>query len=120
MKPESGINNRWELLEQSIGIDDLMRKFNGYGWYNGEHVRISKDEHWSGWWNDCYNFVSIFPKTYCGKRMIQSISEAFAANGYKITPIINSGVSIIYETMTAQESHEKARQNLLSGGRMSD
>lgn len=120
MKSESGINNRWELLEQAIGIDDLKHKFNGYGWYQGEHVRISKDEHWSGWWNDCYNFVCIFPETYHGKRMLQSVSEKFAENDYTITPIINSGISITYETMTPQESHEKARQNLLAGGRMSD
>ena len=120
MKPESGIEHRWELLEQAIGVDDLRHKFNAYGWYNGEHLRITKDEHWSGWWNDCFNFVSIFPKTYHGKRMLQSVSEVFKGNGYMISPIINSGISITYETMTPQESHEKARQNLLNGGRMSD
>ena len=120
MKPESGINNRWKLLEQAIGVDGLKYKFNGYGWYDGEHVRVSKSEHWSGWWNDCYNFVSIFPKTYHGKRMLQSVSEVFAGNGYTIEHIINGGISIIYKTMTPQESHEKALQNLLNGGRMSD
>lgn len=120
MRPESGINNRWALLEQATELSCLRQKFNAYGWYNGEHLRITKDEHWSGWWNDCFNFVSIFPTTYHGKRVLQSVGDVFARNGYTISPIINGGISITYETMTPQESHEKARQNLLNGGRMSD
>lgn len=120
MKPESGIKGRWELLEEIIGIENLKHKFNAYGWYNGEHLRITKDEHWSGWWNDCFNFVTVFPKTYTGKRLVQRIGEAFTDNGYTVRACINQGISILYETMTAEESHKKAEQNLLSGGRMSD
>lgn len=120
MKPESGINNRWKLLESATHIDDLRNKFDAYGWYNDEHLKMSKDEHWSGWWNDCFNFISIFPNTYHGKLMIRSISNVFAENGYTIRAIINNGIDIVYSTMTQQESHEKAKRNLLNGGRMSD
>lgn len=120
MKPESGINNRWKLLESIVGVENLKSKFNAYGWYYNIHLKISKDEHWGGWWNDCFNFVDVFPKTDLGKELIQSITDVFTENGYTIQPIVNNGISIIYMTMTQQESHEKAKQNLLNGGRMSD
>ncbi len=120
MKSELGINNRWALLERVIGIDGLKGKFSPFGWYNDEHLKISKSEHWSGFWNDCFNFVSLFPNSHHGKMLLESISELFAENGYTISPIINGGISITYETMTPKESHEKARRNLLNGGRMSD
>lgn len=120
MKPESGINNRWKLLEYAMGDDDLKYKFNAYGWYHDENFRISKNEHWSGCWNECFNFVDIFPTTCRGKTMLMLIAKRFEANGYTIRPIINNGISIVYQTMTQQESHEKAERNLLSGGRMSD
>ena len=120
MKRESGIVNRWNLLEQCIGIDDLEHRFSAYGWYENEHLRISKSEHWYGFWNDIFEFVTIFPKSYHGKRLLQSVSKVFAENEYTITPAINAGISIAYETMTPEESHEKARRNLLNGGRMSD
>lgn len=120
MKSESGINNRWELLESVVGVSDLKRKFNAYGWYHDENLRISKDEHWSGWWNDCFNFVNIFPMSNLGVKMIVSIAKLFEKNGYSVEPIINGGASIHYRTMTSAESDEKAKQNLLNGGRMSD
>ena len=120
MKSESGINNRWKLLEQAIGVDDLRHKFNAYGWYNGEHVRISRGEHWSGWWNDCFNFVTVFPNDYHGVVLKRRIAELFVENGYSVEDAISGGITIYYHTMTPEESHEKARQNLLNGGRMSD
>lgn len=120
MKSDSGINNRWELLESVVAVGDLRSKFNAYGWYNDTDVKISRDEHWCGWWNDCFNFISVFPNSYHGKRMIQSIAELFIGNGWSVEPIINNGISLCYKTMTQTESHEKAVRNLLNGGRMSD
>lgn len=120
MRSENGIKNRWELLEQALGINELRDKFNAYRWYNDTHFHICKDDHWSGWWNDCYHFVTIFPETYHGKRVLQSVSEKFEENGYTILEAINGGISITYETMTQQESDEKAWRDLLNGGRMSD
>lgn len=120
MKPESGINNRWKLLDGVLGIDCLKYKFDAYSWYQNQHVRISKNEYWSGWWNDCFNFVSIYPRTYHGKTMLKSVTEVFEKSGYTISPIVNGGISITYRTMTQQESDERAKRNLLSGGRMSD
>lgn len=120
MKPESGIENRWELLESVVGVDNLKRKFNAYGWYHGEDFWISKDEHWCGWWNNVFNFVNVFPKTYRGSKIIETIARKFAEHGYTIQPIINNGISIVYETMTPEESDNKALRNLLNGGRMSD
>ena len=120
MKPESGINNRWKLLEYAIGDDDLKYKFNAYGWYQDENFRIYKDENWSGWWNECFNFVDIYPKTYHARVMLRLIAKRFEANGYTILPIINNGISIEYSTMTDAEVDEAVERNLLSGGRMSD
>lgn len=120
MKSENGIKNRWELLESVLGIADLKHKFNAYAWYVDENFRISKEEYWSGWWNDIYNFLTIYPKNYHGKLILQSVKEAFEKNGYTVTSAINNGISIMYATMTQKESDEKARRNLLNGGRMSD
>ena len=119
MKPESGISNRWELLESIVGVD-TKKKFNAYGWYNDNDIKMSKDEHWCGWWNDCFDFISIFPNSYLGKRMVDRIAELFAENGWSIKPIVNSGISLHYETMTRKESDDKALRNLLNSGRMSD
>ena len=120
MKPDSGINNRWKLLESVVGIEGIRDKFNAYGWYNDADLKITRDEHWYGWWNECFDFISIFPNSYRGKRTIQSVAEAFAKNGWTIEENINYGISIHYNTMTQEESHEKAVRNLLNGGRMSD
>lgn len=120
MKPESGINNRWELLDRAVGVDGLRRRFNAYSWYNDDDLKISKDEHWCGFWNDCFDFVTVWPKTSAGMTIVRRIVEAFTDNGYTVESCVNNGVSIRYETMTAQESHDKARRNLLSGGRCSD
>lgn len=120
MKPESGISNRWQLLESVVGVGDLKWKFNAYGWYHDENFKISMDEYWCGWWNDIFNFVDVFPKTDRVAKMIESIARKFAEHGYTIQPTINNGISIVYETMTPEESDEKAKRNLLNGGRMSD
>ena len=119
MKSESGIKNRWQLLACALG-KDIKREFSAYGWYSDGDIRVSKSEHWRGWWNDCFEFVTIFPLSEQGKRTIKRVSNLFAEQGYTISPAISGGISISYETMTAQESHEKARENLLNGGRMSD
>ena len=120
MKPENGINNRWDLIEQATGVKDLKHKFNAYSWYNDCHLKISREEHWCGWWNDCFDFVTVFPKDNLGVKMMQTIRDLFTRNGYTVSDLINNGISIHYETMTAKESNDKATENLLSGGRMSD
>lgn len=121
MKSENGIKNRWELLSEVLGNPNVKREFSAYGWYNDGHIRMSKSEHWHGWWNECFDFVSIFPTSVGGEKILQKAAEVFAKNGYTInTGLIDGGISISYNTMTAQESHEKAKRNLLNGGRMSD
>lgn len=120
MKSENGIKNRWKLLEETTNIIDIKHRFNAYSWYNDEHLRISREEYWCGWWNNVFNFVSVFPKDYHGKILIRAIRKSFADNGYTIKNICDNGISIMYMTMTKEESDEKARRNLLNGGRMSD
>lgn len=114
------IANRWELLEGVIGVN-LKNKFSAYGWWQDSDLKISKGEHWHGWWNECFDFVSIFPKSFDGRREIQEIADTFKANGWDIdTGLINGGISIHYCEMTAEESKQKAYNNLINGGRMSD
>lgn len=121
MKSENGIKNRWELLSEVLGNPNVKRDFSAYGWYQDGRIKMSKNEHWSGWWNDCFDFVDMWATSAKGKQLLQKAVEVFAENGYTIkTGLINGGISISYETMTAQESHEKAKRNLLNGGRMSD
>lgn len=119
MKSESGINNRWALLEQIVG-ENIKHKFSAYGWWHNEDLRISKDEHWSGWWNDCFEFVTVFPLTQNGKKIVAKMARLFTDHGYDVNRVINSGISVCYKTMTAEESYVKAKSNLLHGGRMSD
>ena len=49
-----------------------------------------------------------------------ALARKFAEHGYRIQHIINNGISIVYATMTSEESYEKAERNLMNGGRMSD
>lgn len=117
----SKIKNRWELLESATEIKDIKNKFSAYGWYNGLDLKISKSENWHGWWNECFDFVSIFPRSFEGREKIQKIAEVFKANGWDInTGLINNGISLSYCEMTPEESHRKAYNNLINGGRMSD
>lgn len=119
MRSESGIKNRWELLE-SVLKEDVKSKFNAYGWCDCCDVKLSRSEYWSGWWNDCFNFVTIFPKTRRGVLVVENIRKKFTQHGYNVSNVINRGISIEYLTMTAEESDAKAKRNLLNGGRMSD
>ena len=121
MKLKSGINNRWELLAEVVGNPNVKYEFSAYGWYTDGNIRMSKSEHWHGWWNDCFDFVDIWATSAKGKTILRKAAEVFLKHGYNIdTGLINGGISISYSTMTAEESHEKARRNLLNGGRMSD
>lgn len=112
--------NRYELLANIIGVN-IKSKFSAYGWWENADLKISKDDNWSGWWNECFNFISVFPKSNKGEKQIQKIVDDFIANGWEInTGLINKGISIYYNEMTPQESKEKAFKNLINGGRMSD
>jgi len=119
MKSESGISNRWALLETVIGIKNLKNKFNAYSWYNDNDWKISKSEHWCGWFNDNFDFVIIWAKSEKAKRMLDDIIKVFTDNEYDVG-LLGGGISIHYSTRTPQEVHEKAYNNLISGGRMSD
>lgn len=117
---ESVLKEKWELLEKLVGISDIKHKFNAYGWYKDSDYTISESDHWSGWWNDYYNFVDIWGNTSTAQKELKNIAEQFKKTGYDINPIINNGISIGYSTMSAEESHKKAYDNLCHGGRMSD
>lgn len=118
MKPENGINNRWKLFSEATGMQ--KPKFNAYGWYECRDLRISRNEYWSGWWNDCFNFITVYPKTCYGKTIVENVSRVFTEHGYAISSVVNRGISIAFKTMTEEESRRKAERNLLNGGRMSD
>lgn len=112
-------NNAWKLLSQVLGVD-IQRKFNAYGWYKDSDIKVSKDCHWSGWWNEYYDFITVFPKTGHGRDIIDEIESVFRDNGYDITYSYGGGINIGYSTMTKEESDNKEKRNLLNGGRMSD
>ena len=115
---ESEINKCWEMLEQATGISNIKNCFSAYGWFKTNEITISKDDHWYGWWNDCYSFVTIWTKD---RSLSAKIKKIFAEAGWTIDEgIINGGFSLSYKTMTPEESHKKAYSNLMSGGRMSD
>lgn len=120
MKSESGINNRWELLESIIHVPNLKSKFSAYHWYEDNDFRISKDEHWSGWFNDSFSFVSVWAKSAYGKRKLKEIEQKYRENGWSVDVLISNGIGLVYNTMTSEEIHAKAESNLLHGGRMSD
>ena len=120
MIADNAIQNRWELLESVLG-KNIKHSFSAYSWYEDADLRISKSEHWSGWWNSCFNFISVWSRSAKGDKLKQRIAEAFSANGYAVnTRLINGGIGISFNTMTAEESRAKAERNLLNGGRMSD
>ena len=119
MKSSFGINTRWILLADAIG-KDIKNKFNAYSWYTDSNIKASKSEHWCGWWNDCFDFVTLWPLSAYGVGVVKKAAQIFEQNGYTVRPAISGGISISYETMTAEESHQKAYDNLMNGGRMSD
>lgn len=121
MKSKRGIDNRWELLERVLDIPKIKNKFDGYGVYRDENFHINKNEHWCGWWNDCFCFVDIWAESDYGREKLKEIENVFAEYGYTFNrSLVNGGLGIKYETMTAEESDKKAESNLLHGGRMSD
>ena len=120
MKEMSGISTRWELLSDAVG-KDIKNQFSAYSWYQDDDIRVSKSEHWHGWWNDCFDFVSIWAKSAKGKRIVENAEQIFSNHGYTIQHgLIDNGIGIVYETMTEEESRQKAHENLIHGGRMSD
>lgn len=121
MLNENNINDRWTLLEEIIGIDKLKHKFDAYSRFTNEDWTIEKEEHWHGWWNENFDFVTIWAKSKDAKIKLQEIERVFAGRGWTIEDgIINGGICLTYKTMTAEESKKKAYDNLLNGGRMSD
>lgn len=120
MKSENGINNRWELLESVVRVPNIKSKFNAYQWYKGADFNMTKEEHWHGWWNECFDFVTVFPLTQKGKTIVQELRELFEKSGWEVHSVIQGGISLEYKTMTSEEVHTKAESNLRHGGRMSD
>lgn len=114
------VNESWRTLENIIGITELKRKFNAYGWYDDDVFRIGKRDHWHGWYNECYDLVSIWPVSREGKTKLNEVVKVFTDQGWNVTPIINGGISLSYSTMTTEEVDKRCYENLLAGGRMSD
>ena len=115
MKPESGIKNRWTLLEKAIGIVGIERKFDAYSWYNDSDLRISKSEHWCGFWNDCFDFVFVTVR----ENQLYGVLEALKSNpaavaaitflGLMIMCILISGIVLIIAEFARRSSREKLR-----------
>lgn len=120
MKQRSEINNCWELAEQALGIKNLKSSFSPYSWFDNADYLISKYDHWSGWWNDYYNFIIVWAKTATGIENLNRMKELFEERGWAVSEASNNGYSFGYATMTKEESREKADRNLMNGGRMSD
>jgi hypothetical protein len=116
----NGINNRWELLSHVLDIPNIKYKFNVYGRYEDDDFSITKDEHWCGWWNECFCFVNIWPKSDYSKKKLLEVKDVFSEHGYTFTKLVSGGLGINFKTMTEEESNKKAESNLLRGGRMSD
>lgn len=113
-------SNCWKEAERFLNIKNIRCAFSAYGWIDTADYKVSKEDHWSGWWNDYYNFVMVWPKTKTGKAGLERMRDAFISNGWDVRPCINGGYSFGYSTMTAEESRAKADRNLANGGRMSD
>lgn len=94
--------------------------FNAYGWMETNDLKISKDDHWYGWFNDSYSYLTIFPKTMTGLTQIEDVRKIYLAMGWKVTKAINRGIGLSFDTMTPEEVDAKADSNLVHGGRMSD
>lgn len=106
-------NFLWDLL-------GVKPNFNAYGWMETPDLKISKNDYWSGWFNDCYNFVNIFPKTEHGLELLEKISRAYYNFGWNLGKLVNKGLGLTFSTMTKEEVDAKAHNNLVHGGRMSD
>ena len=114
------IKEGWETVERITGINDLKASFSPYGWYRDANFRIARNDCWTGWWNDCYMMVYIWALSEKGCRLLRELKEALTFNGWEAGALINGGISFELKTMTKEESEEKAYNNLINGGRMSD
>ena len=108
---------------KEMGVE--LGKTNAYHWGDSttiEGLHFSLQDYYSGWWNECYNFISFFPKNWKAKEWCDRILNKFNSlgNGWKAKRLINNGVGLEYCKMTEEESKKKALDNLMSGGRMSD
>ena len=120
MSESQKINVGWETLNNIVGCK-VKQKFSAYGWYEDVDLRISKDDNWTGWWNECYCLASIWAKTGSGRTKLTMIKSKFEKLGWTVnTGLINGGISLSFNTMTKEESKQKAYNNLINGGRMSD
>lgn len=111
---------------QELGIE--LKDTDAYGWgkTNLDGLIYSYDNHYCGWWNECYNWITLQAKTIIRTETLDKIEKAFKNKRYwKVGGARNKygeyfSISLSYCEMTKEESHQKALDNLMNGGRMSD
>ncbi len=114
-----------EEILQSIGV--TLGKTDAYHWGKTNNgLKFQEENYFSGWWNECYHYLSFQAGTEDDIQKIEKIENAFkgkqywSCNGMRNKYGQRIILCLTYCEMTQEESNKKALDNLMNGGRMSD